>query len=509
MDSIIARQKGEDFQAYFFWLQAAKLYQESTRVHAVEWESKTAATGFDDVVVHFSPYLIDGITKITRNCYQLKFHVNHIQGFTSDSLIDPDFIGTTKATILQRLQAAYQNDPTIADHTRLTLITNWGIDYKDSFAQLIRQDGRINLKLLSQGKTTKSIYRAIREKWKTHLNITSDEDLYAILAPLRIISGYNLTELKDHLSARLHLAGLQDIDGNKMIDKYSELVKRLHEFQITLVTKNPLLEICKREELVLPPPPLLADHRHTVGIRSFLRGTEHMEQEVNDFLCLLNRFSGRFINSNEEWKEVVIQIEGFIDKARNTGKHLELNLDTHLSVAFAVGRTLNPKLGVPVTIVQKSMGKKQHWTPEPQTLNNQPANLWTLAHEPFHTEGGDIVVAVGGSKDITLDVKTYAQKQLPDIAKYFSFTIATGPGHTAFRDANHVIESVQEIINTVTAEQTRLGKTGTVHLFVAGPVALAFFLGQYSQSLGKVVLYEFDMDKARSGSYEPAISLPL
>jgi len=51
--------------------------------------------------------------------------------------------------------------------------------------------------------------------------------------------------------------------------------------------------------------------------------------------------------------------------------------------------------------------------------------------------------------------------------------------------------------------------TGITHLFVAAPNAFTFFLGQRQPALGRVRLYEFDLEGGRDRSYTPAITLPI
>ncbi|CAD2246686.1 SAVED domain-containing protein [Xanthomonas arboricola] len=49
----------------------------------------------------------------------------------------------------------------------------------------------------------------------------------------------------------------------------------------------------------------------------------------------------------------------------------------------------------------------------------------------------------------------------------------------------------------------------TVHLFVAGPNAFAFFLGQQRHAMGPMCLYEFDFDGRRDRSYRASLTLPI
>jgi hypothetical protein len=47
-----------------------------------------------------------------------------------------------------------------------------------------------------------------------------------------------------------------------------------------------------------------------------------------------------------------------------------------------------------------------------------------------------------------------------------------------------------------------------MHLFIAGPNAFTFFLGQRQTAVGPIRLYEFDFDGSRR-SYTAALTLPV
>ena len=67
--------------------------------------------------------------------------------------------------------------------------------------------------------------------------------------------------------------------------------------------------------------------------------------------------------------------------------------------------------------------------------------------------------------------------------------------------AKALAESIIEELNTRTKQQKR----GRIHMFMAVPVAFAFFLGQMSLGLGRVTLYEYDFEGRYHATYYPAI----
>lgn len=507
-DSILARQQGDDFQASFFWLEASKLYQPCTNVAAVEWESKISPTGFDDVVVRYKPGIADGKKTIQSDSYQLKFHVDHNRGLTYEAFTEPEFIGATKATILTRLLDAYQQDPQISEHTRLIMINSWGVDRNNPIGELIRNDGPLKLNLLFKDSSDNTKYGKIRKLWRDHIGVT-DDILQKILEPFRIWPDYlNTQRQNDYLNARLELAGLRPVDGEKLIHQYNDLIRRLHKAGETVFTKESLKEVCEKEGLVLPPPVLPEEEKHAVGIRSFKRGAESLHLEVTDHLCLLDKFSGRFLSEDVAWKTVVDLLVPFIDKVIAVKKPLCLHLDAHLSVAFAAGYFLDSKSGVPVTVVQKVAGRKLNWSPS-LTVATHPPGIWNWEEKTLNPAGKDIVLSISATHDIQEQARAFATEKCADAAKLVTCTIAPRPSNIAFQDADHILSGIYELIHKIRGIQAGIKGIGRVHLLMAAPNAFAFFLGQHAKPLGNITLYEFDFERQRDGGYQPSISLPL
>ena len=87
----------------------------------------------------------------------------------------------------------------------------------------------------------------------------------------------------------------------------------------------------------------------------------------------------------------------------------------------------------------------------------------------------------------------------------------SGPGSLAVRCGAHAFILAESLSAEIKSKQSEIGHlpaTSRIHLFIAGPNALTFFLGQRQPMLGRVVLYEFDFNLERTGSYCPAVVIP-
>lgn len=510
MDSIIARQAGEDYQANFFWCQAAKLYRPGTNVKEVEWESKTSATGFDDVVVKYDPGTRAGASLIRTDAYQVKFHVDHKRQFTWEAFTDPSFIGTKEATILKRLYQAYLNDNDVAEHTRFHLINSWGLDAANDLGTFLdNNDGGFRLHVLFDGKGDNTKYGRIRKAWRDHLGIDSDDVLRQILKPLRIRYSFPpASDLYETLNLSLQHAQLKTLEADKHVNAYADLIKRLHASGQTTFTRDSLMAICKAENLHQPATTSQKDNAHKIGIRSFQPGAEKLHLEVDETLCLLGHFSGRFLSKEGTWSEIAQLLVPLFQQAIALNKPLELYLDTHLTVAFAAGHYMGPKTGLPVTVVQKIPAGKIKWTPDPTPpASGVPQLSWES--EVLNTEGTELVLALSITHDNKNDTTQFAQTNLPAAHTILSGTILPTPSNTSIRDANHILATVFETVTKVREQLSHHPATTRVHIFLTAPNGFAFFLGQYAAPFGPITLYEYDFARQRGGGYQEAISLPL
>lgn len=133
--------------------------------------------------------------------------------------MDPAFIGNTTESILQRLHKNYKNDPSSFASKRYNIVNTWGLDHSNELPPLIANNGGIRLDLLFK-KGPMSTNGKIREAWKAHLEIDSDENLREILAPLRIMHSFgDERHVKDQLKSSLLLSGLRPIPADQHSSK--------------------------------------------------------------------------------------------------------------------------------------------------------------------------------------------------------------------------------------------------------------------------------------------------
>ena len=164
-----ARTEGDVFQGLFFWRQAADLLRPNSLVERVVLEYD-AADGVDDVAVFYrKPGVNAGGWMVTADYFQLKYHVDNRDSYSTDAMIDPRSING-KSSLLQRFHSAYRNLASEHSGFRLHLASNWRWRNDDKLAQLLREfDGELPAKFFEDGP--RGDLGKAREKWRTHLGL--------------------------------------------------------------------------------------------------------------------------------------------------------------------------------------------------------------------------------------------------------------------------------------------------------------------------------------------------
>ena len=507
-NNVLARHAGDDYQAKFFWLQACRLNIPHTCVKQVAWEMN-GTFGFDDVVVYYDPASKDPSGgDVIQECYQVKFHVDHKRGFTCESLMEPEFIGNKTESILQRLYKNYESDPANFKNKRYILINSWGLDHRNQLTVLLGNNGGIRLNVLFSGGEN-SVNGKVRKAWKDHLGITRDDMLREVLSTLRIKhSSDDESRLKENLNTHLYISGLETISEDQRSSKYNDLIQKLHAAGQNIFTKDELMAICRQEKLYVGIKETEQIY-FKAGVRSFYRGAENLHNEVDGVACLLHCFSGRFILDEYSGMEFInLEIDRLSNSIISAKSPVLLYLDTHLSIAMLLGKNLNPKYGgLDITIVQKTFNGNLMWKPELENKEMYSSPFWNIENSSVDENGNDLVLSLSITHDVRNDVSDYVKTHLIGVKHNVEAVVKTGVGATSIKDATHAVLALEELISTVKSLKREQAITGIVHIFMAGPNALAFFLGQRISPLGSIRLYEYDFEQQRSLGYHAILDL--
>ena len=500
--SVAALTYGTDYQYRFFWIQACRLFDDRPKAVAVEIETDNIKS-LDDVAVHYKG-MFDGRDPISSDYYQVKFHVTANGAFTFESMIDPLFISATSVSLLKRIHNAQLKLAPDGHGCRFYIYSPWSPHPDDALSELVSlTDGHIRWENLAEGGERSAMGR-IRSAWRKHLDLPSDEDLRVVLMPLRLSKGPTLVELGDTLNDKLQLAGLKSVSENVMIHPYENLAEKLIQTGRRKLSRDEIETICKNEGLWIGRTVLEPDALR-IGIRSFLRFAEHLEDETDDMLCLLRHFDGRFIHHPSDWdNQVVPEVRDFLGRSVNPGGRYLLHLPAHGSIAFLAGWCLNTKSGANVALVQTGIHGREIWRP----INaGSSASDWQVRSVSAHGTGNDLALAISATHDIEADTLHYVMKCLPSVSRIICCRLPI-PSNSSISDSTHASFLARRITGILKDERTDEERSGKLHLFFAAPNSLVFFMGQLSTSFGPLTLYEYDLDKNVKGAYSPSINLP-
>lgn len=500
VSAVGARTQGDDYQARVFWLSACRLLMPNTSVVRVVYENPETLH-FDDVAVYYGcDVAIERGEHCKSDHYQTKFHVDHSGRFSYESFTNPKFLGAKKLSLLQRVQdfVGSRNES-----CRLYIVAPWGIEDGDPLNGLISNTGgEIRLgKLFSDDATMKKV----KGHWADHLKLYADEALKNSIKPIRVGVNYpTLEELRSQLNGKLISVGLKEIDDSSHHNPYDDLIRKLQQGGRASFTREELIALCKKEGLWVGRNQRDSER---IGIRSFVRFTEHMEDDSTQLLSLDDLFDEREIINESSWNSVIpARLQNFAEKLKR-GVSYELQLDTHSSVAFAAGRYLSPRRGFDIGTIQKTLGHEVFWRAAHDTPTVPPEAVWRFENRALRDGSKDVALVLEVSQDATADVMAYVQKR-PEFGRVLTLSVLPSPGSTAVRDANHSLQLVQAV-STLLKQRSESEREGVVHIFAAAPNGFMFMLGQSSQGYGRTLLYEYDFDLCAVGAYKPSMRFPI
>jgi hypothetical protein len=502
LKQVAARIEGDVFQGMFFWLQAAALLRPSSRVRRVTIEHDKAA-GVDDVSVHYvSPGINAGGRVCAADYFQVKYHVDRSAEYAASSFCDPSFIGATRS-LLQRFHDARVKIGDGDGWHRLNLVSNWQWTAGDKLGSLLRESegGALPDRFFSDGP--RSDLGKIRREWRDHLGLT--EDAFEDFAR-RLRFGVDFLgrrALREWLNDRFTGVGLREIPAEQTQNVYDSLTQQFIMNGTNAFEPATFRAMCEREGLLAPPP---ASGPRVLGIRSFMRFAERIEDECSSFVCVASSFEGRHVRDPGAWQGAVLaDVRSFLNNPALRAEEHHLLLECHTSLAFVAGYELDRKSGTQVFPVQKGV-RKALWKPGVRAGDATPANsAWIATKQEGTSVASDVAIAVSVTRDVLADVKSYLAGSSA-VGHLIDARPHVGVGPRVVVDADHAVALADSLAEVIRAHRPAGG--GTTHLFIAAPNALAFFLGQHRGALGKVQLYEFDFEGGRGAPYSPSVLLP-
>lgn len=501
----VARQQGDAFQARLFWLYAACLLDPHSNITKVAYE--TGPKAFDDILVEYDPKTAPRDHEgqpFYRRHIQCKGHAN-AGTFGYADLIDPAFVNASRFSLLQRLREAQKAHAPDGLGCRFELKTNWRIRADDPLIDLIgKNSDAINLDRLFEGKTDNSRMGKVRKLWREHLAV-DDATLRLVARVLAVAeSPESLMSLRERLDDRFAAVGLKRVPASESGFIYDDLAEKLLAQDRTEFDRDSFREMVRHEGLLGDPAP--SGNGLTIGVRSFMHPIDDLENRCERMLDLVPYFDGRYIRDSADWQQRLFpELRDFVLAAARTGDRLRLIVDAHVSLAFAVGALLNVKSGKRIEMEQRSGGRR-FWS-----MEDQPADptwpIFEFNEEVINERAPEIALAVGLTHDVSGGVRAFIKSQAPAIGRILHCRPQDGPSQQSVRCGRHGWMLAESAVQKLRHLRERVASEGRLHIFIAGPNALAFFLGQHQQAIGPAALYEWDFDGQRGGGYSLGLSV--
>lgn len=500
-----ARTEGDVYQGLFFWRQAAALLIPGSRVRQVMLEHD-AASGVDDVSVFYEEPGVDAGGWLAKvDFYQVKYHVDRRDAYSADALVDPAFIGA-KLSLLQRFHEAYKQISTGHRGFRLHLASNWRWRDDDPVAGGLREyDGALPNGFFTSSDGSQ--FGKVREKWRAHLALGKD-DFEAFARTLRLqLDHFGRRHFREMVYDRLAAAGLRAPSGDQGASPYESLVQQFLMNGTNTFDAESLRELCAREGLLndqsgaTRPIP-------TIGVRSFMRFAERLEEETDEFICVAEHFDGRCPRNASSWCHAAQKIVAFLGdpsrRARLRANEHAVLLECHGSLAALVGHELSRNSGCASYPVQKP--QRVLWKPE-HPIDTSAPRAWTSTRIAQDKTSLDIAVALSVTYDIAKDVERYlGGNTATSVGFLVCMQPTNGVGPASVLGPDHALKLAADLV--AATREARPTHASVVHLFTSAPNSLLFFLGQFREALGRVVLYEYDFGLDRHCAYEPSIAFP-
>ena len=254
-----------------------------------------------------------------------------------------------------------------------------------------------------------------------------------------------------------------------------------------------------------------------LGVRSFRGFGDDLEDHTDHLLDLCEHFDpesrdGRFIRDPAWWQERIFPaVRDFLYPFRLERRRILLDLAAHVSVVFAAGWVLEAKSGLEIGIRQRTQGRPLEWWPNDGRLPGEGEALWQPLDDVELAEGKAdraLAVAISNPEVVTHASEFIGRSDGLEIGRILDLRIAPEPGQRAVKGGEHALLLAQGLVPRI-RERRPAERNGALHLFMSGPNAFAFYLGQLSHSFGRVVLYEhaFGIPGAES-AYQRSIELP-
>lgn len=314
----------------------------------------------------------------------------------------------------------------------------------------------------------------------------------------------SLESLRDRLDDRFAAVGMRRVLPDETAFIYDDLIPKLLGQGRIEFDRNSFRTLCDRERLMDPTGK--TKDMITIGVRSFVHPIDNLDERCPRIIDFLSQFDGRYIRNEPDWQASILpRLADFLRAAAREADELRVMLDAHASLAFAAGSVLNVKSGKRIEIEQR-MGGRRFWSAD--DVPADPAWPKLSFGEQAHDSGkSDLAVAIGLTHDVSQGVRAFVSAHRPAIGRTLHCRPEGGNSQISVRCGRHAWMLAESVVREIRRLRDEGHVGGRVHIFIAGPNAFTFFLGQQQKAIGPAALYEWDFEGLRGRTYMPSLTI--
>jgi hypothetical protein len=206
------------------------------------------------------------------------------------------------------------------------------------------------------------------------------------------------------------------------------------------------------------------------------------------------------VPSLETWqKELHPALEDLVDAFQLVGRRPPIKLRPHaarLSVALAAGYVFRKTTGFNLW-VEQTTGVLQWWRTDEQEQAPPPFVVTPFDHDP---NGSDLTLEVTMTQPVGAAVTEWITATGASIRRRVQLQLGTGE----ISGSAQALAAARQIRAVIDQERARTPVPKQIHLFFAGPAALAALIGWHLNKVGPLLVYEYD-----SRGYASAIQVGM
>lgn len=431
-NQVAARLSGDDYQHLFGWLYALELLMPENKVRKVTVEDPFAGS-VDDVTVEY---------EIEANCpdrfYQIKYHVDHRDAYSTDSLLHSVNAGTS---LLQKFWNTWTviRQRSASRDVNLHLISNWTWDSSDNFSKCISGEDH-SIKDDFFEATERQEVGKIRARWQEHLR-AEDEEFRNFVSSLRFKLGCDSQEdLKARIVDRMMRFGLKCDEFTLVL--VAGIVRDWVKSQRPELTREEFEKELRLHGLYLPPNEEkgLAIYLSTIKTQKFDIQPD-FELDWRDYFAGDELQKGHQLKDPAGWNTRLLdELKTLADRVNNetSCRLIKARGLARLSPWFAFGYTFSEVARYTIEVDQHG----QLWRTDATTSEDFRLVVSDVAlpkGEVLDGEGDVVAVGLSVTGSLDEDVRQYLQERQEKVAALLLVRPECELGPKCLRNAGDVV----------------------------------------------------------------------